>query len=175
MVEVLVRRRSARIERPLTYAAPPELELGLGDAVRVPLGSRTCLGIVVGGPHAGSDAIAGLRPVAARLDGPPLLDAESLALAQWLAERTCCSLDEALAAFLAPGALPRVVERIVPLPALARGAPPSVPARFVRLLREDFPDGVALGALLRHPEARRAGERRELLAALATLARAGDQ
>jgi primosomal protein N' (replication factor Y) len=43
----------------------------------------------------------------------------------------------------------------------------------LRLIGEDLRDGFALDALLRHPEARRSGDRRTLLRALGTLTRSG--
>jgi primosomal protein N' (replication factor Y) len=50
---------------------------------------------------------------------------------------------------------------------------PSVPPRLVALLWGDFREGVAPAALLRHPEARRAGDRTVLVAAIGALVRAG--
>jgi primosomal protein N' len=37
---VFVQQRTARVERPLTYAVPDGMTLELGDVVRVPLGPR---------------------------------------------------------------------------------------------------------------------------------------
>jgi len=149
------------------------MRLATGDVVRVPLGSRDVYGYVLCRPRAGGEATA-LRDVGARVDGPPAFDAEALELARWIAEHYVCSLREALGAIVLAAAIPRVVERLVP-----RGDPPAasrftaVPARLIRLLWADFPDGVSVATLLRHPEARRCGDRAALTRAVDALVRAG--
>ncbi len=73
-----------------------------------------------------------------------------------MADRYCCSLDEALGAVVFAGAIPRAVDWFVPRAAApAPGRLSSVEDRLV--LTEDFPGGFALEALVRHPEARRGG------------------
>jgi len=81
-----------------------------------------------------------------------------------------------------PRAEPRIDPRAEPrLEPAARNEPPvrpepravpSVPERLIRFIWEDFPRGFALTAFLRHPEARRIGDRRTLLAHLGALTRA---
>ncbi len=159
---MFVQQRTARVERPLTYAVPDGMTLELGDVVRVPLGPRELYGFAIGAPR---DAI----PVA----GPRAFDGDALALARWMAERYCCSLGDALGAVVFAAAIPRVVDRFSIIGTLDPRAFPSVPARFVRLIASDFADGFALEALLRHPESRRAGDRRTLLAAISTMQRGG--
>ena len=128
---------------------------------------------MIADPDADADA-DGLRDVAARVDGPRAFDATGLALARWIADQYLCSLREALGAVVLAAALPRAVDRLVPT-----GDPPdaarfkNVPERLIRLLWTDFREGVAPDALLRHPEARRAGDRPALLRAIASLQRAG--
>ena len=71
----------------LDYAVPAGLDLAPGDAVQVPLGPRIITGVVWdAGRLEGRDvAPARLRPVAARLDMPPL--AEPLRrLCEWVAD-----------------------------------------------------------------------------------------
>ena len=81
---------------------------------------------------------------------------------------------EALATVVLADALPRVVERIVPLgDPPEHGRFPSVPDRLVQLLWSDLRGGVAPAALLRHPEARRSGDRATLVAAVGALVRGG--
>ena len=85
-----------------------------------------------------------------------------------------CSLREALTTVVLADAVPRVVERFVPVgarPAAERF--PSVPERLVRLLWDDAAAGISPAALLRHPEARRSGDRRTLIAAIGALVRGG--
>ncbi len=192
-VEVLPHLKSARFDRALTYRVPSGLMLGVGDVVRVPLGPRVVYAYVLeepyeesaahrSGPHVGGraegtnaeDRGAALRDVLARVEGPRAFDATGLALARWIADQYLCSLREALGAIVLAAAIPRAVERLVPV-----GAPPeatrfkAVPERLIRLLWTDFREGVSPDALLRHPEARRAGDRAMLRHALEALLRAG--
>jgi primosomal protein N' (replication factor Y) len=68
------------------YLAPRDLALGLGDFVVVPLGSREVIG-VVWGEAAGDVAAEKLKPVAERLDAPPLRE-ELRRLVDWVASYT---------------------------------------------------------------------------------------
>ena len=167
---MFVQQRTARVERPLTYLAHEGL--GIGDIVRVPLGPRELYGYVIAARSGVPPP--GVRTVSARVPGPRAFDEAALALARWMAERYCCSLGEALGAVVFAAAMPRVVDRfVVNVAAIGTGERTAVPTRLVRLLREDFGDGFALEALLRHPEARRAGDRATLLRAVAALQRDG--
>jgi primosomal protein N' (replication factor Y) (superfamily II helicase) len=147
--------------------------LSVGEIVRVPLGTRDVFAYVLSDPYAGEDDPK-LRDVVARVDGPRAFDETGLELARWIADQYVCSLREALGAVVLAAAIPRAVERFVPL-----GDPPDtarfkvVPERLVKLLWTDFRDGVTPDVLLRHPEARRAGDRKTLLRAVAALTRAG--
>ena len=172
-VDVLPHLRTARFDQALSYRIPAGMELAVGDVVRVPLGSRDVFAYVLCEP-ADDGGEARLREIAERVEGPRAFDATGLALARWIAEEYVCSLREALGAVVLAAAIPRAVERVVP-----RGAPPdaarfkAVPERLVRLLWTDFPDGVSPDALLRHPEARRSGDRATLTRAVDALVRAG--
>ena len=172
-VDVLPHLRTARFDRQLTYRIPAGLELGIGDVVRVPLGTRDVFAYVLGAPYPCEDG-AKLRDVRERVAGPPAFDADGLELARWIAEQYLCSLRDALGAVVLAAAIPRAVERLVP-----RGEPPepgrfkTVPRRLIALLWNDFRDGVGLATLLRNPEARRAGERAALVRSLDALLRAG--
>lgn len=101
----------------LDYAVPDALPLpAIGARVRVPLGRRSVVGVVIAQPQAGVDA--GLRPLEAVLDDPPLLTPELLGLLRWAAGYYQHPLGEVLAT-----ALP---------PALRRGEPlPPPPSRCV--------------------------------------------
>jgi len=165
---------TSRFERPLTYLVPDGPPLAVGEIVRVPLGSRELFAFVIAAERRLERADPRLRPIAARADVPRAFDDEGLALARWLADTYLCSLREALATLVLADAVPRVVERLVPLgDAPEAGRLPSVPPRLVRLLWGDLRDGVAPAALLRHPEARRSGDRAMLVAAIGALVRAG--
>jgi len=172
LVDVFVQQRTARVERPLTYAVPSEMDLGIGDVVRVPLGPRELYGYVVSSPREAA-ARNGVREIAAMVGAPRAFDAAALALARWIAARYCCSLGEALGPFVFAAAVPRVVDRFELLLPLEPEAFPTLPPRLIALLRDDFADGFSLETVLRHPEARRSGDRRTLLGALSALQRAG--
>ncbi len=169
---MLLQQRTANVERPLTYLVPDGMAVALGDVVRVPLGPKELYGFAVSDPYE-APAREGLRPIAARLDGQPAFDAATLGLARWIAERYCCSLGEALGPIVYGAALPRVVDRFVVTGKLDALRFPSLPPRLLRLIEEDLSAGFGLDALLRHPEARRAGDRATLLRALGALVRAG--
>ncbi|MBV8600197.1 MAG: primosomal protein N', partial [Candidatus Eremiobacteraeota bacterium] len=82
---------------------------------------------------------------------------------------------EALGAIVLAGAIPRVEEHIevvaeAPSPRRYAGVPP----RLLQLIWGDLREGFSVGALLRHPEARRAADRGALLRHLGTLVRSGD-
>ncbi len=142
--------------------------------MRVPLGTRDVFAFVVSEERNESAPDARLRPIGARADVPRAFDEDGLALARWLAATYLCSLREALATIVLADAVPRVVERLLPVgepPDVGRF--PSVPERLVRLLWGDAREGISPAALLRHPEARRSGDRATLVAAIGALVRAG--
>jgi primosomal protein N' (replication factor Y) len=171
-VDVLPHLKTARFDRALSYRVPDGVALAPGDVVRVPLGTRDVYGYVLGEPYDG-EADAKLRAIGARIEGPRAFDATGLELARWIADQYVCSLREALGAIVLAAAVPRAVERFVP-----RGDPPdaarfkAVPERLIRLLWADFRDGVTPDVLLRHPESRRAGDRKTLIRAVDALVRA---
>jgi primosomal protein N' (replication factor Y) (superfamily II helicase) len=173
-VDVLVHLTTARFDRALTYSVPGGPVLRVGDVVRVPLGSREVFAYVVSAEREAADAALKLRAIAARTEAPRAFDDEGLALARWIAQTYLCSLREALTTVVLADAVPRVVERFVPVGARP-GAErfPSVPERLVRLLWDDAAEGISPAALLRHPEARRSGDRRMLIAAIGALVRGG--
>lgn len=173
VVDALAAIRSSRFDLPLTYDAGA-LDLRVGDVVRVPLGNREVVAFVVSEMYErASDAR--MRPVAERLDVPRAFDETGLALARFIADYYVCTLGEALSAVVLSAAVPRMVdsfERAVATPNPERY--PSVPARLVRLIWDELPEGFALEALLRHPEARRAGDRGTLLRHIQSLVRSGE-
>jgi primosomal protein N' (replication factor Y) len=172
-VEALAAIRSSRFDLPLTYDATA-LDLRIGDIVRVPLGSRDVLAFVVSDVRAVDDD-GRLKAVREKLDVPRAFDETGLHLARFVSERYLCTLGEALGAVMLASAVPRTVdvfERMVATPTPSRY--PSVPARLVRLIWDELLDGFALETLLRHPEARRAGDRSALLRHVQTLARSGE-
>jgi primosomal protein N' (replication factor Y) len=113
-----------------------------------------------------------LKRVEERLDVPRAFDDTSLHLARFIASYYICTLGEALDAAVLAGAVPRMREWIVrggvPVPGRFR-----VPARLLRLIWEELPERFAFDALLRHPEARRTGDRGTLMRYVQALVRGG--
>ncbi|GAC1407021.1 MAG: hypothetical protein NVSMB64_13370 [Candidatus Velthaea sp.] len=128
---------------------------------------------VVGGVRETANLPKNLRTVARKSETPRAFDETGLALAGWIADAYVCSLGEALGAVVLAGALPRAVDRFVPLqrPAIERVG--AVPERLVRFIWDDFAEGFGLEAFLRLPESRRIGDRKTLLGYLGTLVQAG--
>ena len=60
-------------EGPLDYAVPEGMELAPGDFVKVELGARVVTGVVWGAGEGAVDT-AKLKPVALKLDVPPMRD-----------------------------------------------------------------------------------------------------
>ena len=172
-VDALAAIRSSRFDLPLTYDAR-DLDLRIGDVVRVPLGNREVVAFIVSDLYT-APADTKLKPVLEKLGVPRAFDETGLHLARFISDFYVCTLGDALSAVVLSAAVPRMVDSF----ARTVGAPspqryPSVPARLVRLVWEDMPDGFGLEALLRHPEARRAGDRGALLRHVQTLVRSGE-
>ncbi len=89
-------------ERTFSYAIPESLELAPGQLVRVPFGSRQLQGLVFsledepGFPHT--------RDILSAVAAEPHLGSTQLELAHWVSDRYMCSLFEAVAPMLPPGA-----------------------------------------------------------------------
>ncbi|MBV8117047.1 MAG: DEAD/DEAH box helicase family protein, partial [Candidatus Eremiobacteraeota bacterium] len=164
---------SSRFDLPLTYDAR-DLTLAIGDVVRVTLRKREVLAFVVSSVRVAAPAEPALQPVLERLDVPRAFDEIGLHLARFIADRYVCTLGEALSSVVLSAAVPRMRERInlAGEPPNAETHPP-LPPRLVRLIWEDLADGFELERLLRHPEARRIGDRQTLLAHVRNLERSG--
>ena len=169
--DALAAIRSPRFDLPLTYGAA-DLDLAVGDVVRVPLGSREVLAFVVA-PVRDEASNQRVKPVIERLDVPRAFDETGLHLARFVAEHYLCTLGEALGAVVLAGSVPRMQDTFVLGARPDSSRFPSVPPRLVRLIWEEFGAGFTLERLLRHPEARRAGDRAALMRHLQALVRAG--
>ncbi len=170
--DALAAIRSSRFDLPLTYAVG-DLDLRVGDVVRVPLGSREMVAFIVAPVREQADDER-IRFVAERCDVPRAFDEVGLHLARFVAERYLCTLGEALGAVVLAAAVPRMVDAFARAERANPARYPSVPERLLRTIWEDLPDGFGLESLLRHPEARRAGDRATLLRHVQTLSRSGD-
>ena len=137
---VVIDRVARGLDRPFSYAWPADgTTVPLGARVRVPLGRREAVGVVVATDAAVADSPpTGLKPIAAVLDREPVLPEDLLALAFFIRERWVCHLSQALRALV-----PAPVRRLEspPLPGLyavgegpARG--PRRQALFQRVLTD---------------------------------------
>ncbi len=172
-VDVLPVIRSTRFDVPLSYDAG-ELNLRVGDVVRVPMGSREYVAFVVSAP-ATIDSERALRPVHGQAQAPRAFDETGLELARFMSRYYLCTLGEALGAVVLGAAVPRTQDTFVRAAAQQDGARhPSVPPRLLSLIWNDLRDGFTLEQLLRHPEARRAGDRSALLRHVNALVRGGE-
>ncbi len=89
---------------PLTYNVPssyPALP-PIGARVRVPVGTRTLIGCVVG-HEAALDAETAPRDVAGVLDGEPFLPPSIVELCSWVADYYVAGLGDAISAAMPPG------------------------------------------------------------------------
>ncbi len=171
-MDVLAAIRSSRFDLPLTYDAA-DLPLRVGDVVRMPIGTREQIGFVVSAPRT-READRELKPLIQAPGVPRAFDETGLALAQFIADYYVCTLGEALSAVVLSSAVPRAIDVFTLASAEPqREAYPSVPARLVRLIWEEFRDGFQMEQLLRHPESRRTGDRATLLRHITTLVRKG--
>ncbi len=144
----------------------------MGDVVRVPLGPRQVFGFVVSSPRGTLEPPANVRAIIERVAVPRAFDADGLALAAWIADAYLCTLGDALSAIVLNGALPRAVDRFVPVAHMA-DAESRVPERLRRFIWSDCAGGFTLDGFLRHPEVRRSGDRRAIVGYLRVLTARG--
>jgi primosomal protein N' (replication factor Y) len=96
----------APLRGPLDYLPPPgcaAMAVAPGARVRVPIGRRYAVGVVVGHAHDSAVPCAQLRPILEVLDGEPLLQPALLALLLWTADYYHHPVGEVLAAALPRG------------------------------------------------------------------------
>jgi len=170
-VEVLPVIRSSRFDLPLSYDAGAH-DLHVGNIVRVPLGSREVLAYVLSDPAINTGARR-LRAVVARSAAPAAFSVLGLALAKFIAEYYVCTLGEALSAVVLASGVPRTIDRLMLRSSLRAEDAPTVPPRLLSLIAQEFAAGFSLQTLLRHPDARRTGDRSALLRHVSTLVRNG--
>jgi primosomal protein N' (replication factor Y) len=99
-VQPLTTTRAVR--GPFDYRLTADQEVAVGSLLRVPFGSRSSLGVVVG--LAESSEIAEERLVAPEAVIGPGIPADLVALAEWMAREYCSTPSRALSLMLAPGA-----------------------------------------------------------------------
>lgn len=143
--------------------------------LRVPLGNREVLAYAVTPVRVVERSAQPLKTVSERVAVPRAFDETGLYLARFIADHYVCTLGEALEAAVLSGAIPRMREWIVRTPILPDPSRfSSVPRRFITLVWEAFPERFGFDALVRHPEARRSGDRASVLRYVSALVRAGE-
>jgi primosomal protein N' (replication factor Y) len=154
------------VDMAFTYAVPEAMRAAIepGRRVRVPFGPRPMAGWCVGfadapEPTAGGEAVA-MKEVTALLDDGPLIDADMLGLARWIADTYACSWGEALTACVPGGvraetadATVLTVRLVVPKERAEDEASKCAEkhvkrSRVLRVLSE-HPDGLAMRDLVR--------------------------
>jgi primosomal protein N' (replication factor Y) len=88
------------LKEPFDYAVPAGLDPRPGCRVRVPLGKRSAMGVVVG--LLKESQVKGLKPLQAVLDETPVISAPLLKFTRWIADYYLCGWGEALALALPP-------------------------------------------------------------------------
>lgn len=104
IAKVAVERTAYHFDKLYDYEIPPELE-GLQPGCRVTVsfgGSRRRTGVVLALEET-PEADQRRKPVLAQVDDQPVLNAEQLALLEYLKENTFCTYFEALKVLLPPG------------------------------------------------------------------------
>jgi len=100
--------------RTFSYAIPPGLSVGVGQAVWAPFGEKLLQGIVLElSPY---PAVEETRDIAGIIDPYPLLSSPHISLARWISQYYLSPLFDAVALMLPPGFERRVVTFISPSP-----------------------------------------------------------
>jgi primosomal protein N' (replication factor Y) len=83
--------------QPLTYRIPAELSPQVGEAVVVPLGTRSVVGYVVGLAEACDPAMeAKIRPIEAVIEGSATFNEELYGIAEWVANTRLAEIRDAI-------------------------------------------------------------------------------
>ncbi|MEW6554023.1 MAG: primosomal protein N' [Actinomycetota bacterium] len=130
-VNVVIDAPARQLDRPFTYSVPGHLadKVQTGSVVLVPLVNSVQVGYVLG--YCMPPALPRIRALEAVVDEPPVFDALTVRLCEWIAARYLSSLSQAIRLVVPPGRSRRVVELI----SLRRGADEALeglPARAVR-------------------------------------------
>jgi primosomal protein N' (replication factor Y) len=122
-----------------SYAVPDGMTLVPGDAVFVPFGRRFLQGIVMDVVEV--PAFAGPKPVDARIGDAPVISAERVDLARWLADYYLAPLFASVALMLPPGFERRPLTFYEPLVSADELMTLKVPPRQLAVLHHLVEDG----------------------------------
>lgn len=97
--DIVILRAVDGLDRFFTYWVPPTLEpVEIGYEVRVPLGSGSALGLVVGVSECND--VSQLKPVTSRVSNEPIITPLLLAMARYMEQQYLCYLPQALRAMM---------------------------------------------------------------------------
>ncbi len=113
------------------YAIPSTLEVGVGDAVWVPFGSRVVQGIVV--ETTDEPSVEAPREILEHIAEQPPLSPAQIGLARWISQRYVSPLFDAVALMLSPGFERKLVTYFQPV--APEGDSPSLMPEQEHLLR----------------------------------------
>jgi primosomal protein N' (replication factor Y) len=153
----------APLRHPFDYLAPDGLSpaaVPLGVRVRVPIGRREAIGMVVDRADQSEVSAAALKPVRQVLDAAPLVDGALMQLLRWTADYYHHPLGEVIAA-----ALPRALRDGAPSAARVecwRATPAGIEAATTDALRRAPRQQAVLERLARSAQALPAADLREL-------------
>ena len=130
-IDVVIDAPARQLDRPFTYSVPHHLahKVETGSIVLVPLGGTKQIGYVLG--FRDPPDLPRIRSIEVVVDEPPVFDALTVRLCEWIAGRYLSSLSQAIRLVVPPGRSRRVVEFI----ALRRSADETLeglPARAGR-------------------------------------------
>jgi primosomal protein N' (replication factor Y) len=111
-VNVVIDAPARQLDRPFTYRVPRELEgkVETGSIVLVPLVNTMQIGYVLG--SCDQPDLSRIRDIEGLVDEPPLFDADTVRLSEWMAKHYLSSLSQALRLVVPPGRSRRVVELV---------------------------------------------------------------
>lgn len=94
--EVIVDITAEALDRPFTYAIPADMDVGVGDVVKVPFGKRVLEGYVVALRDETDLPSERIKEIASRKPGARTMLTEQIRLAEWMRVRYNCGLADAL-------------------------------------------------------------------------------
>jgi primosomal protein N' (replication factor Y) (superfamily II helicase) len=112
-VNVVIDAPARQLDRPFTYGVPNGLKekVETGSVVLVPLLNTLQIGYVTG--FCDAPDLPRIRNIEGVVDEPPVFDADTVRLCEWMAGRYLCSLSQTFRLVVPPGRSRRVVEMVL--------------------------------------------------------------
>jgi primosomal protein N' (replication factor Y) len=130
-INVVIDAPARQLDHPFTYTVPRRLagKVETGSVVVVPLVNTMQVGYVLG--FCDPPDLPRIRAIEALVDEPPVFDAQTVRLCEWMAHHYLSSLSQAFRLVVPPGRSRRLVE-FISLRRDAAEALEAIPARAVR-------------------------------------------